>query len=121
MEITSIHFTSAIDRRTYPIASTDPEYATFADRVLHWTPMLRTVYNARRREDVPYHAGYVATIIDETLGLGTYTLYGNTQPCEGFPKACKATADRRVRGYDFCLQCARAFAEYTPDPVHIIE
>jgi hypothetical protein len=121
MKITAVYFTSALDRSTHMVAPTDHDYADVIIRALHWTPVVATAYSARRKEDVSFHAGYESIVQDESLGIGTYTVIGNTQACEAFVPGCTATADRRVWGYDFCLRCARAFAEYTPDPVHIID
>lgn len=40
-----------------------------------------------------------------------------TERCEGFPRDCTNEATRTVKGYRFCLTCARAFAGYTPEPI----
>lgn len=111
MEITSVYFTSSVDRSTRIVAPTDPDYADVVRRALHWTPVVTSE---------GYHIGY-KSVVDNAPGIGMYTVWGNTQACEVFIDGCTNTADRRVRGYNFCLRCAQAFAEYTPDPVHIID
>lgn len=40
-----------------------------------------------------------------------------TQQCRGFRPGCTNEATHTVKGYRFCLECAREFAGYTPEPI----
>jgi hypothetical protein len=109
MEITYVYFTSGVDHSTHMVAPSDPDYADVVSRATHWTRLKQ-----------PNATGGYKSTVDNAPGVGIYTVFGNTQMCDAFIPNCKNIADRRIRGYDFCVNCAREFAEYTPDPIHII-